>query len=264
MRAPSPLAKLGIAALILAAALPGSIRAQDAAPRTISNVATLSWDGAAGRVARPSNRVDIAVERATITTTPTTGATTYRIDANAAMRAPLAGTRCGESPVAWGPAYAGVSIDAAGLAPTNAFRVGEPLIATIDHPAGNRDRGVSDTLEVELRNGADDAERLTLMETGPDTGRFAGAIPTRGGAAVVNDCRLTVRAGATTALSFHLADGATLATASVSYLIDPFGIVFDSATGSPCRACACRWWTRRRGGPPPCSATTACPPTRPP
>ena len=227
----------GAAALILAAAFSGSAVAQDdparaiGSERTISNVATLAWEQGAARFAQASNQVDIAVEAAPAVTR----AIAYRLDPTGAMRAPIAGTRCGaaNAPIAWGPAFAGMSLDAAGLTPTNRYNIGEPFVATIDHAAGNRDRGAVDMLDVEVRTDAGDVERLTMTETGSDTGRFAGAVPTRGGAVVVGDCRLNVRADGPTSIAFHLPGGARIAEASVSYLIDPFGIVFDSATGEP-------------------------------
>lgn len=218
------------------AALAGLAAPQVAhAQRTISNVATAEWNSGAGRVTRSSNRVDIVTEAQVVT--PGIAAT-FRFDGSGPATAALGLTRCGVGnasvPVTFGPAYAGVSLATVGLVATSSYRAGEPLVVLFDHAAGNRDRQVADTLAVQLRTANGDRETLILTETGADTGRFAGAVPTVGGdTPTPGDCRITVRAGSTTDFSIFSADGAEIARAAIGYLVDPFGIVFDSATGEP-------------------------------
>lgn len=217
-------------AALVGLAAPQSARAQ----RTISNVATAEWDSGAERVTRSSNRVDIVTEAQAAAPG---NAATYRLADSGPATAAIGLTRCGAGagvPITFGPAYAALSPANMGLVATSSYRPGEPLVILFDHAAGNVSRQVADTVTVDLRTADGDRERLILTETGADTDRFAGALPTIGGAVpTVADCRITVRPGATTGLSIFDANGAEIARAAVSYLIDPFGIVFDSATGEP-------------------------------
>lgn len=233
-----PFSRAVLAGLTLLAAASTGARAEAHAQlRSISNVATLEWESGRQRFTRSSNRVDIALETPPAAA-PTT-ASTFRIDTAGSTIAPLASTRCGAGaasmPITWGPAYTSVSLNGVGLVQTGKYRVGEPLIILFEHAPGNRDPQVADALEIVLRTSLGDLETLTLVETGPDTGRFAGAVPTvKGSSPVSGDCKVTVRAGETLSLGLHLGSAPSpIATATVSYLIDPFGIVFDSGTGAP-------------------------------
>ena len=87
---------------------------------------------------------------------------------------------------------------------------------------------------IELENG--DREQITLTETANSSGECIGYINTIGvpPAVVQGDCRLSVNPGAP--LSLRVADRASaslLAIATISFLVDPFGIVFDSGDGAP-------------------------------
>ncbi len=204
------------------------------AQRAITNVATAEWYAGGARVSRSSNRVDIVRE---VEPVAVDRAVTFRFSSAGSANAAIASTRCGvgsaSRSVAFGPAWSDVAIGTMGLVATSSYSVREPLVVVFAYAAGNRERAAVDQIEVTLRTAEGDAEALTLTETGPDTGRFAGAMPTVGGSApVAGDCRVSVRAGATTRLSI-LAAGAAIAEADIRYLIDPFGIVFDSLTGEP-------------------------------
>ena len=212
-----------------AAAQPG----QAQSGRTLSNIATLAWDAPGGRAERMSNRVDIAVEVA-----PGATADLSRFEGNASGSTMLGGTRCGapgaETPMELPTAYAGPSVGEAQVAGRPQFRAGEPMVISLAYAAANRNAGRVETLAVEVTTDGGDIEQLVLSETAPDSGRFAGVILTiRGAVPVRGDCKLSVRPGATARFAFTDGNGGLTATADADFLIDPFGIVFDSATGTP-------------------------------
>lgn len=117
----------------------------------------------------------------------------------------------------------------------------EPIFVRVTSYDANLDATVADTVSVTLAttNGGD-REVLRLTETGPATGVFIGAMPSVlaaiGTAPAVNDGKITVAAHNETvsAVYSHLdcTSGADVAHSS-SGLIDPYGTVFDSATGAP-------------------------------
>jgi uncharacterized repeat protein (TIGR01451 family) len=185
---------LGALACVLLTLAPGAPAA--AAPRTISNVATIHWELGGTLYARPSNRVDIIVSP------PRRAAAldTFRM-APGGESLSLAGAGC-----ATGTRTAALSFAAAAPASplpssmaverTQELEAGQPLIVKLDRPEANRDPARAETLEVVIASQAGDRERLILVETAPDSGRFAGAIATEAAAPVMFDCRLAVAPGA--------------------------------------------------------------------
>ena len=80
------------------------------------------------------------------------------------------------------------------------------------------------------------ANRSRSTETANNSGEFVGFINTIGvpPAVAQGDCRLSVNPGA--ALSLRVTDQANaslVALATINFLVDPFGIVFDSGDGAP-------------------------------
>ncbi|HMQ17788.1 MAG TPA: hypothetical protein PKC77_01420 [Sphingopyxis sp.] len=227
---------LALAAAIFTVASPAAMAAAHA--QTISNTASAEWtvDGRTDR--SQSNRVDVTVtprpsERPTIST--------YRLTDNQGSKsAPVVPTRCqgnsGTSLIEPRGAFAALPTDPASLQPTGDFHAGEVLVVGVTLASANRDPGARDTLDVvlELENG--DRERITLSETAADSGEFIGIINTVGipPALVAGDCRLSVAPGSTVTMRVADAGDASLvATARISFLVDPFGIVFDSGDGAP-------------------------------
>ncbi len=109
---------------------------------------------------------------------------------------------------------------------------GEPLFIRLIDPDQNRDPAVRDTIDLQISTAIGDTEVLRLTETGPDSGEFVGYIATAIAAAVPGDCTLQVARNETLAVSYrdpvHASD-----TSRASALVDPYGMVFDSSTGSP-------------------------------
>lgn len=244
-----------VTALVAAAMLPAVPRAH---AQVITNTASAQWthDGNPGQAL--SNRVDVIVaprppERPTITT--------YRLTNGGGNKSvPLAPTQCSRSggPMAssfdssiassstslgstsstipLSGVYEGISTAPASLQSTDNFRVGEVLVVGVTLASANVDPQRRDTLNVvlELENG--DREQITLTETANNSGEFVGFINTIGvpPAVAQGDCRLSVNPGA--ALSLRVTDQANaslVALATINFLVDPFGIVFDSGDGAP-------------------------------
>jgi uncharacterized repeat protein (TIGR01451 family) len=244
-----------VTSLVAAALLPAVPRAE---AQVITNTASAQWthDGNPGQAL--SNRVDVTVaprppERPTITT--------YRLTNDGGNKSvPLAPTQCSRaggpianalssgiansstslgstsSTIPLSGVYEGISTAPASLQSTDNFRAGEMLVVGVTLASANADPQARDTLDVvlELENG--DREQITLTETANNSGEFVGFINTIGvpPAVAPGDCRLSVDPGA--ALSLRVTDQANaslVALATINFLVDPFGIVFDSGDGAP-------------------------------
>ncbi|MGH6633373.1 MAG: hypothetical protein ACREB0_08435, partial [Sphingopyxis sp.] len=135
-----------------------------------------------------------------------------------------------------GGVYEGISTAPASLQSTDNFRAGEVLVVGVTLASANADPQARDTLPVvlDLENG--DREAIILTETAVGSGEFVGIINTIGvpPAVVAGDCRLSVDPG--TPLALRVTDQANVslvALATINFLVDPFGIVFDSGDGAP-------------------------------
>jgi hypothetical protein len=227
------------ALLIAAPSSVASAAEAEAAPRVISNVADIEWDLTPGTHARQSsNRVDILVAApppASFTLTA------YRFSSNQAsltidVPAPRCGSGAGGSLAPLSAGWQATSLAPASLTPVTEIVAGEPLLFVLDYAAGNRDPSVVESVTGAIVASSGDREILTVFETGPDTGRFAGYIQTvrapPPGAS--GDCRLAVEAG-DQILVESLRSGTQIpfASAEVDVLVDPFGIVFDSIDARP-------------------------------
>lgn len=225
-----------LTALFAAVTLPAPTTAH---AQVISNTASAQWTDAGGSGSARSNRVDV-----TVTAQPPAPPTiaTYRLLGSGGTRSvPLAPTACSNATARGGliqlaGPYAGISTAPAALQNSSSFRAGEVLVVGVVLASANRDPLQRDTLPVvlELQNG--DREQITLTETANDSGEFVGFINTIGvpPAVVQGDCRLSVNPGAP--LTLRVTDQATaslVATATLDFLVDPFGIVFDSGDGAP-------------------------------
>jgi uncharacterized repeat protein (TIGR01451 family) len=184
---------LALAPAALAAVPSGAV--SPASHKTISSVATIEWDGAAGRMQLFSNRLDILVSPASL---PSATLTLFRFAGGAGERTvSLGGSGC--TP---GPAGTSAKIQAAspagatGIDRADQISAGEPLVIEIDRASANKQRDAVDQLDIVVQTGSGDHERLTLVETGADTGRFVGSVATVHAppASVDWNCQLSVRA----------------------------------------------------------------------
>ena len=186
-------------------------QAQAAPPKIVSNTALAEWDVGPNTLSLPSNTVNIAVQSAPA---PDPVLNLFHFSDNpGATTANLAPNQCigssGAVPVTLGGAFAGISTSPASLMPATAIRAGEPLVIQVDHPAKNTDPGAIDQFEVIITTANGDRERITLIESGANSGRFRGIINTAAvpPAPVQGDCILSVRPG--DSLSVELDDSNT-------------------------------------------------------
>ena len=222
-----------------AAAAPAqTVAAAAAVVRTISNVANIQWEAEGRTYSADSNRVDIVVDE--VARRPFTIAA-YRFAGNSnSVRLPLTAPMCegsgGTVPVALAKGWQEVALSPASALAVTQVRAGEPLIFVLTYAGGNLDPKAVDHVSGLILTKSGDREVLTVAETGPDTGVFAGFIQT---AAVPppftkGDCRLTVEAGDTILVeSLKSGTQTPLAVAEFDVLVDPFGTAFDSVSGEP-------------------------------
>ncbi|MDZ3830973.1 MAG: hypothetical protein U0S50_04040 [Sphingopyxis sp.] len=226
----------------LAAAAATLLLGMPADAQLISNTASADWTAGGAAAHIRSNQVDIAV---TPRPAPAPTITTYRMTGGGGTVAmPVSPTACvvagpaergTTSMIPIGGVYAGLPTAPASLDRTDRFHAGELLVVGLELAAANRDSTIADTLPglLELENG--DREQIILTETAADSGKFTGIIPTVGipPAIVPGDCRLSVRSGSHLSLRVTALDSSNLvALAAIDFLVDPFGIVFDSGDGA--------------------------------
>ncbi|SBV33166.1 conserved exported protein of unknown function [uncultured Sphingopyxis sp.] len=226
-----------VTALVAAALLPAPGMAQ---ARVITNTASAQWthEGRPGQML--SNRVDVTVsprppQRPAIATYRLTNGDGTRSVPVAPTQCNRAAARAATSTIDLGGVYSGISTAPASLQSTDSFRAGEVLVVGVTLASANIDPAARDTLSValELENG--DREQITLTESAADSGEFVGLINTIGvpPAVTQGDCRLSVEPGAPLALRVtDQANANLVALAMINFLVDPFGIVFDSGDGA--------------------------------
>ncbi|HYJ83336.1 MAG TPA: hypothetical protein VEW26_10905, partial [Allosphingosinicella sp.] len=148
------------------------------------------------------------------------------------VTAPTCGTGGVTAPL--GAAWSGQRLDPASLFAVSEILPGEPFLFLVEDMGRNHDSSRVETIDVVVRARSGDSESLTVFETGPDSGKFAGFLqtvqvpPTPTG----GDCRLSVEPGDHLTIESLGSDHATTAaTATLEVLADPFGYVFDSVDG---------------------------------
>lgn len=222
---------IGITAGAVAAITPSGTKA-----RVISNVAQAGWDGPGGPLSIQSNQVDISVDNPTMPvqtaiyaiTAPGSGQQS-QID-NSGCRTSGQGTAGVFTPP---PGSSGGQVS---LTPANSFSAGQSVVFGITSQVDNVNPNARDTINVTIRTTLGDEEQLTLREDAPNSGFFVGYLPTvrMPPPMAQGDCRLSVIAGSPLPITLYRSGSAqALATANVSFLVDPFGIVFDSGDGAP-------------------------------
>lgn len=202
----------------------------------ISNQAQVSYDNASGNVTVV--RSNDVVLRTGVVRSPSTLLFT-RIVTSGQFQEPVGPAACQR-----GGAFEPLSLSAADgsvfdpaavreLAPTSAYNLGETLFLRLNDSDQNVDFAVVDTAVVSVSHPqSGDAETIRLSETGPDTGVFAGFLPSSSDPAVSGDCVLQGTTGAQVQAAYtDPAD--TLDSSSVVAVTDPVGRVFDSRTGQP-------------------------------
>jgi uncharacterized repeat protein (TIGR01451 family) len=119
------------------------------------------------------------------------------------------------------------------LSPVTEFNHNQPLFFRIVDADQNHDPNVQDTIEIILTiNDLGETETLRLAETTPDSGIFTGYIYISGQAGSSSNGILNVTTQAQLTVSYT--DAIDSSDTSISIvLVDPYGVIFDSATGAP-------------------------------
>ncbi len=132
---------------------------------------------------------------------------------------------------------------------SSSFNLGEPLFLRLEDSDQNVDYLVIDTVSVRIANlDNGDSETIQLSETGPNTGVFAGYLPSASGAPTGSDCVLQGAMGDAVEVIYEdPADAGDTALASA--LLDPVGRIFDSQTGIPVSGATVRLLDARTGRP---------------
>jgi len=217
----SPALKTSAIALCLGTALAPAL-AQVATH--VDNTATLTFTGASGPQTISSNTVSLAVDRTKVPTR-----LSFRL---LPIGYQLTGLKCETVPaVRFTPA----PIDAATLAaapPLASLDGTTPQIIVLENTGGNHDQTVRESIAITVTSGGRSTP-LHLLETGPNTGVFAGGVPAASTSTddpALAPCNPELGRGASIDLSFAEDDYSYGSTASI--LIDPAGYVFDSTSGA--------------------------------
>lgn len=213
----------------LAAALSGALLtlAGPGHAQTLTNTARATWVQGGATRSVDSNTVQTALEALPLTID------LLRPQLDAA-KFDVAPSTCGGRPLSLLPGN-GAGALSLPAAPTGSVNVGEILLVQVGAPLANRSPSAIDTLKVTVTGSSGDREELTIFETAPNSGVFAGAIRTLSipPRPVEGDCRLSVKKGDTIQASLATEDGGSLGSRIVNVLADPFGLIFDSVDGTP-------------------------------
>jgi uncharacterized repeat protein (TIGR01451 family) len=118
------------------------------------------------------------------------------------------------------------------VAPATTYNLGEPLFLRLVDSDQNLDFQVIDTAVVDVVHPINgDTETIQLSETGPDTGVFAGYVPSSRAVPVSGDCVLQGILNSTVQVDYS--DPAdTIDSAQSTATVDPVSVVFESRTGT--------------------------------
>ncbi|MBB3474848.1 DUF11 domain-containing protein [Sphingomonas sp. BK345] len=187
----------------------------------VSNTARLSFGAPAGRTTIDSNTVTLAVDR-----TRRPSSLSFRL---LPIGYRLTGMHCepdAAAPFTPAPIEA---VDLARAAPLRTIDTKQPMIIVLDAAADNHDPAVRETDWIDVTTDSRTV-KLPLLETGPNTGVFAGGVPGGGTQLELAACDPTRNRGMRLRMSY--AGNALSMASEASVLVDPAGYVFDSATGA--------------------------------
>jgi uncharacterized repeat protein (TIGR01451 family) len=218
------------------AALPASAQSASVGA-TLRNAATVEYT--AGALARrvETNEVTLRVEPAP--TRATIAVARFAASGPAEFTATAGPTQCLSSTgpvVLAAPVVAGAPaidpLQPGGFAQTAAVHGGDALFVRVADADQNRDATALDVVEVRVVSAATgDAERLRLTETAVNSGVFVGYVATSIGVAVIGNCVLEVARDSNVEVGYVDPQDAGDAVRAAA-LVDPYGLVFDSATGA--------------------------------
>lgn len=208
------------------------------AQQTITNVANAEWVSNGSSLTTASNEVRITTKAPSI---PPASIEIFRFGHGAnSITAPIVPTRCaassGNMMIVPQGAFAGVATNPASLIQEDNFTAGEPVIFGLSSAVHNANSDVIDTVDVTVTMANGDKEDITLTESSANSGRFFGMLNSARipPALKQNDCTLSVAPGTSVRLTVVSKDSFALsATATIDFLVDPYGTTFDSGDGAP-------------------------------
>ena len=230
-------------ALMLLLATAGTAQAITPPGTIISNTATASFGGGTPIVVN-SNTVSTV---STIIATPST-VTLYQYDSTSSgalgtisvpvptqhstTPAPLTFTTSSDPsiPVAGGGSSVLDPNTALDLLPVSTYRTGEPVVVLVNDQDQNLNPAITEVIIVTVLGSTVDIEVIQLTETGNNTGEFIGYVQSTFAPVSTYDGAISLGQDTNLTVSYvDQYDGSD--NSAVSTLVDPFGIVFDSATG---------------------------------
>lgn len=119
---------------------------------------------------------------------------------------------------------------AIGLAPANLYVAGESAFLRVVDAAADLDPLVIERVQVDVSTPSGDLETLEIVETGVNTGVFIGYLPLQRTPISQNSCALDV--GINEQLEVRYVNAVNAANVALAEaLVDPLGVLFDSASG---------------------------------
>jgi len=110
---------------------------------------------------------------------------------------------------------------------------GDPIFIRLTDLDQNLDSALIETVFITITNPANgDVEIIRLTETGPNTGVFAGYLPTSNGPMSSYNGSLSVKEEDRILFNYvDITDGTD--TSATAVMVDPYALIFDSSTGLP-------------------------------
>ncbi len=224
--------------MVLATHIAAFAAAPAHAQRIVRNIASASWtvDGKPETVS--SNEVTVLT---TALPASPPEIVIYRFgNGSGSISAPVAPTKCaaagGDQFITPKGVFAGLATDPAALVAEHSFIAGTPVVIGMTALKANRDANVRETLDVIVTTANGDREAITLTEKSANSGHFLGMLNSSRipPALKQGDCTLSVEPGSTVpVIVTSVADSSITADALISFLVDPYGITFDSGDGTP-------------------------------
>jgi uncharacterized repeat protein (TIGR01451 family) len=119
------------------------------------------------------------------------------------------------------------------LRQASSYHAGEPIFIDAVAPDSNLDPAVRERVQITITTSTGDREVLNIQETGPNTGRFVGFVPTSDTGVVTQyDCDIIAARG----MQFTAQMNDPYAPDDPVWVeapVDPYGFTFDSRTGEP-------------------------------
>ncbi|HET7922568.1 MAG TPA: OmpA family protein, partial [Gammaproteobacteria bacterium] len=207
---------------------------------TITNTAQLAWDGPGGAaMVQTSNSIKVTVVAAVRTPSSVAFLSYAPGGSNGVLIGPTGCSTNGGTSFTTLPAPVSAQGQTLDISQPQAMHAatlyypGDPVFVDVTDGDQNLDPAKRETVLVMVSvQGTSRTVTLRLIETGNNTGVFAGYVQTVATGATAGACTLAIKAGEQLQLDYTDAmDAGDQSQANA--LVDPYNVVFDSATGKP-------------------------------